>query len=149
MATILNQIYEQDFLPCSFGFRPGLSCHHALATINALIFHQYTKYVLEVDIRDFFGSLNHEWLRKFLKVRIGDDRVLKLIDAWLTAGVMENGRVEVQEVGTPQGGSISPLLSNIYLHYVLDLWFERKIKKQLNGRAGLVRYAVHHPTNPS
>ena len=140
-ATILNQIYEQDFLASSFGFRPGLSCHHALATINELIFQKYMPYVLEVDIRDFFGSLSHEWLRKFLKVRIGDERVLKLVDSWLRAGVMENGRVEIEEVGTPQGGSISPILSNIYLHYVLDLWFEKKIKKQLTHRSGLVRYA--------
>jgi len=141
MTAILNQIYEQDFLPSSFGFRPKLSCHHALATINELMWRQYMKYALEVDIRDFFGSLNHEWLRRFLKVRIGDERVLKLIDSWLKAGVMESGQVKVLEVGTPQGGTISPLLSNIYLHYVLDLWFEKKIKKQLSGRASLVRYA--------
>jgi group II intron reverse transcriptase/maturase len=98
-------------------------------------------YVLEVDLRDFFGSLNHDWLRKFLGLRIGDKRILKLIDAWLKAGVMEEGQVVVKESGTPQGGSISPLLSNIYLHYVLDLWFEKKIRGHLKGRAHLVRYA--------
>ena len=114
MATILNEIYEQDFLKCSFGFRPKLSCHHALATINELIRNRGMNYALEVDIRDFFGSLSHEWLRKFLGLRIGDKRVLKLIDAWLSAGVMENGKHEASEVGTPQGGSISPLLSNVY-----------------------------------
>ena len=140
-ATILNQIYEQDFLPCSFGFRPGLSCHHALATINKILLDFKMDYALEVDLRDFFGSLSHEWLRKFLGLRIGDHRVLKLIDAWLKAGVMENGQIDIKESGSPQGGSISPLLSNIYLHYVLDLWFEKKIKKQLDGKAHLVRYA--------
>jgi RNA-directed DNA polymerase len=141
MAKVLNAIYEQDFLVSSFGFRPKLSCHHALATINELVHGMQQNFVLGVDIRDFFGSLNHEWLSKFLGLRIGDKRVLKLIDAWLKAGVMENGELEVKESGTPQGGSISPLLSNIYLHYVLDLWFDRNIKKQLGGKANLIRYA--------
>ena len=141
MAKILGEIYEQDFLKCSFGFRPKLGCHHALATIAELTHRSAMNYALEVDIRDFFGSLSHEWLRKFLGLRIGDNRVLKLIDAWLSAGVMENGKWQKMEKGTPQGGSISPLLSNIYLHYVLDLWFERKIKSRLCGKAHLVRYA--------
>ena len=141
MAKILGEIYEQDFLKCSFGFRPKIGCHHALATINELIHRSAMSHALEVDIRDFFGSLSHEWLRKFLGLRIGDNRVLKLIDAWLSAGVMENGNWQEMEKGTPQGGSISPLLSNVYLHYVLDLWCERKIKSRLSGRAHLVRYA--------
>ena len=140
MSQILNEIYEQDFLTCSFGFRPGLGCHNALATISDLVGRHNLNYALEVDIQDFFGSLNHGWLRKFLELRISDVRVLKLIDAWLKAGVIEQGKKEATENGTPQGGSISPLLSNVYLHYVLDLWFERKIKKQLSGRARLVRY---------
>lgn len=141
MAKILNEIYEQDFLSCSFGFRPKIGCHHALSTINEIQYKWKLNYALEVDIRDFFGSLKHDWLRKFLSLRIGDKRVLKLIDAWLEAGVMEDGNWRESENGTPQGGSISPILSNIYLHYVLDLWFERKIKRRLNGRAYLVRYA--------
>lgn len=141
MAKILSEIYEQDFLKCSFGFRPKIGCHHALATIHELTHWSAMNYALEVDIRDFFGSLSHEWLRKFLGLRIGDNRVLKLIDAWLSAGVMENGVWQEMERGTPQGGSISPLLSNVYLHYVLDLWFERKIKSRLRGKANLVRYA--------
>jgi group II intron reverse transcriptase/maturase len=141
MAKILNEIYEQDFLPCSFGFRPKIGCHHALATINEVQYKWKLNHALEVDIRDFFGSLKHEWLRKFLGLRIGDKRVLKLIDAWLAAGVMEEEKWKESEDGTPQGGSISPILSNIYLHYVLDLWFERKIRKQLSGQAHLVRYA--------
>lgn len=141
MATILNEIYEQDFLKSSFGFRPGLSCHHALATINELLYCRKMNHVLEVDIRDFFGSLSHEWLGRFLRHRISDQRVLKLIEAWLKAGVMEEGKWQVAEQGTPQGGSISPLLANIYLHYVLDLWFEKKIKPKYDGKANLVRYA--------
>jgi RNA-directed DNA polymerase len=141
MATILNGIYEQDFLKCSFGFRPKLGCHHAVATIHRLVGGLGMNFALEVDIRDFFGSLSHDWLRKFLGLRIGDKRVHKLIDAWLTAGVLENGSWQEVEKGTPQGGSISPLLSNIYLHYVLDLWFERKIKVRLRKKANLVRYA--------
>lgn len=141
MAKILNEIYEQDFLKSSFGFRPGLSCHHALATINELLYRRKMNYVLEVDIRDFFGSLSHEWLGRFLRLRIGDKRVLKLIEAWLKAGVMEEGKWQGAESGTPQGGSISPLLANIYLHYVVDLWFEKKIKPKYDGNANLVRYA--------
>jgi RNA-directed DNA polymerase len=141
MAKILNEIYEQDFLKCSFGFRRGLGCHHALATINEVLYRQRMEHVLEVDIRDFFGSLSHEWLMDFLKLRIGDGRALRLIQAWLTAGIFEEGRWLKVERGTPQGGSISPLLANIYLHYVVDLWFERKIKPQFGGKAVLVRYA--------
>lgn len=141
MAAILNEIYEQDFLKCSFGFRPGLSCHHALATINEILYRRKAEYVLEVDIQDFFGSLNHEWLKRFLGLRIGDKRVLKLIDAWLKAGVMAEGNLLATAAGTPQGGSISPLLANLYLHYVLDLWFEKKIKPGQSEAAHLVRYA--------
>ena len=140
VSRILNEIYEQDFLKCSFGFRPNLGCHHALATINELLFKEKLNFALEVDIRDFFGSLDHEWLRKFLSLRIGDRRILKLIDAWLKAGVMEKGKWREMITGTPQGGSVSPILANVYLHYVLDLWFEKKIKSQLQGRAHLVRY---------
>ena len=141
MAKVLNEIYEQDFLKCSFGFRRELGCHHALATINEVLYRQNMEHVLEVDIRDFFGSLSHEWLMRFLGLRIGDRRVLTLIQAWLKAGIFEEGRWQEVERGTPQGGSASPLLANIYLHYVVDLWFERKIKPQLRGKAALVRYA--------
>lgn len=140
MADILNQIYEQDFLECSFGFRPGIGCHNALATIGDLVYKRGMNYALEVDIRDFFGSLSHKWLGKFLEHRISDKRVLKLVGAWLRAGVMEEGKWCKTDRGTPQGGSISPLLANVYLHYVVDLWFEKTIKKQLRGNANLVRY---------
>lgn len=140
-ARVLEEIYEQDFLDCSFGFRPGRSCHHALATLSHGIQSEGLLYAWEVDIEDFFGSLKHGWLMEFLRHRIGDPRVLKLIEAWLKAGVMEQGRWSETEQGTPQGGSISPLLANVYLHYVLDLWFERKIRRKLRGRARLIRYA--------
>src|SRR5438046_3002703 len=152
MAKVLNEIYEQDFLKCSFSFRKGLGCHHALATINELLYRQNMEHVLEVDIRDFFGSLSHEWLMRFLELRVGDGRVRRLIQAWLKAGIFEEGRWQEVERGTPQGGSISPLLANIYLHYVVDLWFERKIKPRMRGKAALVRYAddlcvfFEHPT---
>jgi group II intron reverse transcriptase/maturase len=141
MAKVLNEIYEQDFLKCSFGFRRGLGCHHAPATVNEALYRQRMEQVLEVDIRDFFGSLSHEWLMRFLRLRIGDKRVLKLIEAWLKAGIFEEGRWLEAEKGTPQGGSISPLPANIYLHYVVDLWFERKIKPRMRGKSALVRYA--------
>jgi group II intron reverse transcriptase/maturase len=140
-VRVLEQIYEQDFIKCSFGFRPKLSCHHAVATAGAWIKAYRLDHVLEVDLRDFFGSINHEWLMKFLRLRINDERMLKLIEGWLKAGVLEDGKWQISETGTPQGGSISPLLANIYLHYVLDLWWEKKIKKRLKGRAELVRYA--------
>lgn len=141
MTKILNEIYEQDFQKCSFGFRPGISCHHALSTIGEVTRQWKLNYALEVDIRDFFGSLSHEWLGKFVEHRVGDERVLKLISAWLKAGIMEQGKWREVEEGTPQGGSISPLLANIYLHYVLDLWWEKRIKNRLRGKAHLVRYA--------
>ena len=153
MAKVLNEIYEQDFLKCSFGFRPGLGCHHALATINEILYRRKMEHVLEVDIRDFFGSLSHDWLMRFLGLRVGDERVLALIQAWLKAGILEDGQWQEVEKGTPQGGSLSPLLANIYLHYVVDLWFERKIKPQFRGGAELVRYAddlclfFGHPTD--
>lgn len=139
-AEVLNQIYEADFLPVSFGFRPGIGCHNALSTIQKVAYQEKMYTVLEVDIRDFFGSLDHGWLMKFLELRLADKRVLTLIESWLKAGVMKDGAYEATEVGTPQGGSISPLLANIYLHYVLDLWWDRKIKRQLTGKAHLVRY---------
>jgi group II intron reverse transcriptase/maturase len=141
MTKILNEIYEQDFLKSSFGFRPGLSCHHALATVNEILYRLRMEHVLEVDIQDFFGSLSHEWLMKFLRLRVGDERVLTLIETWLKAGVMEEGKWQDNEKGTPQGGSISPLLANIYLHYVLDLWFAKKLKPKFEGKAELIRYA--------
>jgi len=140
VTEVLNAIYEQDFLPCSFGGRPGLSAHHALATLNEIIAGRKVSWVLEADLKNFFGSLDHGWLLRFVEHRVGDRRILNLIRRWLKAGVLEQGEVQTSEEGTPQGGSISVLLSNLYLHYVLDLWFERVVKTRLKGEAYLVRY---------
>lgn len=139
-AEVLSAIYEQDFLPCSFGGRPKLSAHHALATLNEVIAGGKISWVLEADLKNFFGSLSHEWMLRFVEHRVGDPRLINLIRRWLKAGVMEDGAVHPSEEGTPQGGSISVLLSNLYLHYVLDLWFERVVKIRLRGEARLVRY---------
>src|SRR3974390_3174152 len=139
-AQVLSAIYEQDFLPCSFGGRPGLGAHRALATLNEVIAGGKVSWVLEADLKNFFGSLSHEWLLRFVELRVGDPRMISLIRRWLKAGVLEDGEVHPNDEGTPQGGSISVLLSNIYLHYVLDLWFERVVKPRLRGEARLIRY---------
>jgi RNA-directed DNA polymerase len=139
-STVLTTIYEQDFLNCSFGGRPGRGAHNALATLNEIIAGEKVEWVLEADLKNFFGSLNHGWLMRFVEHRVGDPRILCLTRRWLKAGVMEEGKIFKNETGTPQGGSISVLLSNIYLHYVLDLWFEKAIKPRLRGEAYLVRY---------
>src|ERR1700680_3303909 len=131
---------KQDFLPCSFGGRPKLSAHHALATLNEVIAGGMISWVLEADLKNFFGSLSHEWMLRLVEHRVGDQRLISLIRRWLKAGVLENGEVHPSEEGTPQGGSVSVLLSNVYLHYVLDLWFERVVKPRLRGEACMVRY---------
>jgi len=138
--TVLNAIYEQDFLNCSFGGRPGRGQHNALTTIDSIIGNKEINWVFEADLKNFFGSLDHGWLLRFVEHRVGDPRILSLIRKWLKAGVMENGAYKESEVGTPQGGSISVLLSNLYLHYVLDLWFEKAIKPRLEGECYLIRY---------
>ena len=140
VSVVLSSIYEQDFLPCSFGGRPKLSAHHALSTLNEIIAGKKVSWVLEADLKNFFGSLDHGWLLRFVEHRVGDPRIISLIKRWLKAGVLEEGELRSVETGTPQGGSISVLLSNIYLHYVLDLWFEKVIKPKLKGEAYLVRY---------
>jgi len=139
-AQVLSAIYEQDFLPCSFGGRPGRGAHHALATVHEVIAGRKVEWVLEADLKNFFGSLSHDWMLRFVEHRVGDPRLISLIRRWLKAGVLEDGEVHSSEQGTPQGGSISVLLSNVYLHYVLDLWFERVVKSRLRGEAYLVRY---------
>lgn len=139
-ALVLSQIYEQNFLPCSFGGRPKLGAHNALATLNEVILGKKVGWVLEADLKNFFGSLDHKWLLRFVEHRVGDPRILSLIGRWLKAGVMEGGEFKASEEGTPQGGSISVLLSNVYLHYVLDLWFEKVAKPRLRGEAHLIRY---------
>ena len=138
-AQVLSSIYEQDFLPCSFGGRPGLSAHHALATLHEVMAGRKGGWVLEADLKHFFGSLDHGWLLRFVEHRVGDPRLLSLIRRWLKAGILENGEIHPNEEGTPQGGSISVLLSNVYLHYVLDVWWERVVKPRLQGEAYWVR----------
>jgi RNA-directed DNA polymerase len=140
VAQVLSAIYEQDFLPCSFGGRPGRGAHHALATLYERIAGSKVEWILEADLKNFFGSLSHEWMLQFVEHRVGDPRLISLIRRWLKANVLEDEEIHPSEKGTPQGGSISVLLSNLYLHYVLDLWFERVVKPRLQGEAYLVRY---------
>ena len=139
-AQVLSAIFEQDFLPCSFGGRPGRGAHHALATLVEVVAGGKTGWVLEADLKNFFGSLNHEWLARFVEHRVGDLRLISLIRRWLKAGILEDGEIHPNDEGTPRGGSISVLLSNLYMHHVLDLWFERVVKPRLRGEACLVRY---------
>ena len=140
VSEVLSSIYEQDFVPCSFGGRPQRSAHQALATLNETIAGRKVGWVLEADLKNFFGSLDHGWLLRFVEHRVGDPRIISLIRRWLKAGIMEDGELHANTEGTPQGGSISVLLSNLYLHYVLDLWVTKGVKTHLKGEAYLVRY---------
>jgi RNA-directed DNA polymerase len=141
VAMVLEAIYEQDFLDCSYGFRPGRSAHQALEAFHQQRQALRAEWVVEVDIRGFFDALDHAHLRGFLKRRVRDGVLIRLIGKWLHAGVLEEGSLQHPESGTPQGGVISPLLANVYLHYVLDEWFEREVRPRLRGRAFLIRYA--------
>lgn len=141
VAMVLEAIYEQDFHPGSYGFRPGRSAHDALEALWKGIMSMGGGWVLEVDIQSFFDTLDHGALRTFLDKRVTDGVIRRAIDKWLRAGVLEAGAVTHPEEGTPQGGVISPLLANVYLHEVLDRWFELDVKPRLKGRAQLVRYA--------
>ena len=141
VSLVLEAIYEADFLDCSYGFRPGKNCHQAIAAVDKTITTKPINHVVEADIRACFDNLSHDWTMKFLGVRIKDPSFLLLIRRFLKAGYFEAGQIVETEQGTPQGGNISPALCNIFLHYVLDLWFENKIKPQLRGEARLVRYA--------
>lgn len=140
VAMVLEAVYEQDFLDCSFGFRPGRSAHDALALLRERA-SKFGAVVLEVDIQKFFDSLDHGHLRAFLDLRIRDGVIRRMIDKWLKAGVLEEGSVSYPKAGTPQGGVISPLLANVYLHEVVDKWFANDVKPRLRGAAELVRYA--------
>ena len=141
VAMVLEAVYEQSFRDCSYGFRPGRSAHQALRVVQSQTVKMAGKWVLEVDIRNFFGTLNHSLLRDIVRKRVRDGVLLRLIGKWLNAGVMEHGAIEYPEAGTPQGGVISPILANIYLHEVLDEWFARQVVPRLAGRAILVRFA--------
>jgi group II intron reverse transcriptase/maturase len=141
VTKILNSIYEIDFLDCSFGFRPNRSCHDALKILNFYIEKRSVNYVVDVDIKGFFDNVDHKWMMEFLKLRIADPNLLRIIGRFLKGGYMEEGKKYKTDNGTPQGGVISPVLANVYLHYVLDLWFEKSVKKQCEGQAYIVRYA--------
>jgi group II intron reverse transcriptase/maturase len=141
VVMILEAIYEQDFHPGSFGFRPGRSAHQALHEVREATRRVGGGWVLEVDIRKYFDTVDHAWLRTFLHRRVRDGVILRLIGKWLNAGVWEGGSVSYPDQGTPQGGVISPLLANVYLHEVLDTWWESEVRPRLRGRSTLVRYA--------
>lgn len=141
VAMVLEAIYEQDFLDCSWGFRPGRSAHQALGVLREGIMSTKGGWVLEADIQAFFDRLEPKHLRSFLDQRVRDGVLRRTIDKWLKAGVLEEGQVRKTELGTPQGGVISPLLANIYLHHVLDTWFETVVKPRMKGPCLLVRYA--------
>jgi group II intron reverse transcriptase/maturase len=139
-VEVLNAVYETDFLGFSYGSRPGRSAHNALDALSVGIMRRKVNWVLDADIRGFFDAIDHEWLVKFVEHRIADKRVVRHIKKWLNAGVLENGERTYQEAGTPQGGSISPLLANIYLHYVFDLWIQQWRKREARGDVIVVRY---------
>ncbi len=141
MAKILNEVYEPRFLDCSYGFRENRSVHQALRCVNQHIMIDSINYVLDCDIKGFFDNVDHKWLMKFLEHDITDKNFLRYIVRFLKSGIMENGQLEESKKGTPQGGLISPILANVYLHYVLDIWFEKNVKPYLKGKAYLVRFA--------
>jgi RNA-directed DNA polymerase len=141
VGTVLNQIWEEDFLGFSYGFRPGRSQHDALDALNVGITRKKVSWVLDLDIRAFFDRVDHVWMVKFVEHRIGDKRIVRLIQKWLKAGVMEQGQWSESEVGTPQGAVISPILANLYLHHALDLWVDQWRRKNARGDVIIVRYA--------
>jgi len=141
VAEILNAIYEVDFLGFSYGFRPGRQAHTALDALAVGIRYKKISWVLDADVRDFFGSISHDWMIKFLQHRIADRRLLRIIQKWLKAGVIENEKWTASEVGSPQGASISPLLANVYLHYALDLWVQQWRSRHARGDVIIVRWA--------
>lgn len=141
MAGLLSEVYEERFLDCSYGFRPKRDAHDVVRYINQTIMIKKVNYVLEADIKGFFDNVNHDWLMKFLEHDIQDKNFLRYIKRFLIAGIMEGTELMESDRGTPQGGLISPVLANVYLHYVLDLWFEKAVKPKLRGEAYYVRYA--------
>ena len=141
MTQILNAIYEPMFKEFSYGFRPNRSCHQAIAYLDKLLHRYKTDYIVDLDIKGFFDNIDHEWLIKFLEYRINDKVFIRYIRRFLKSGILEEGKLLDTEKGTPQGGIISPVLGNIYLHFVLDDWFEKVVVKETKGYAGMVRYA--------
>lgn len=138
-SLILQAIWEPEFRECSYGFRPGRNAHQALKRLTEIITVERTQWIVEADIKGFFDNVNHEHLKRFLAHRISNTRLLRIINRFLKAGVLEDGAVSASEQGTPQGGLVSPVLANIYLHYVLDMWFEKRYAKTCHGTAQLVR----------
>lgn len=141
LTIVLESIYEKDFLPMSFGFRPNKDCHKALKDLSKNIGTKKVEYIVDADIRGFFDNVDHECMMEFLKKRISDSKILALVKRFLKAGILEQGKYSETTSGVPQGGTISPLLGNIYLHYVLDLWFEKVVRKHCKGECYLTRYA--------
>jgi group II intron reverse transcriptase/maturase len=140
-VEVLNAIYEQDFLGFSYGFRPGKSAHNALDAVAVGVSARKVNWILDADISKFFDTIEHDWLVKFIEHRVADTRVVRLIKKWLHAGVLEDGKLTQSDLGTVQGGSISPLLANIYLHYAFDLWVEQWRGRHARGDVIAVRYA--------
>src|SRR5271165_2977609 len=140
-VLVLNAIYEGDFCGYSYGFRPGRGPHDALDALSVAIDRRKVNWILDADIQNFFGSVSQDWLVRFLEHRIGDKRIIRLVRKWLKAGVLEDGEWSVSEMGTPQGAVASPLLTNVYLHYLFDLWAERWRRKEAKGNVIILRYA--------
>src|SRR6201981_460461 len=140
-GELLSAIYEQDFRDCSYGFRPGRGAHGALDEVGRVICREQTSVILELDISSYFDSIVREHLMEMVERRVNDASVLRLIRKWINVGVIDDGRLLVSEKGTGQGQIISPLLANVYLHFVLDEWFEREVKPRLRGKAFLILYA--------
>lgn len=141
MAKVLNGVYEPRFMNCSYGFRPNRNCHDVIREINSTIYRQPIGWVVEADIKGYFDNIDHSWLMKFLEHDIQDKNFLRYIVRFLKAGIMEDGQNLDSDSGSPQGGLISPILANVYLHYVLDIWFEKVVKPRMRGKAYLFRYA--------
>jgi len=141
VAMVLGAVYEQDFLDCSYGFRPKRSQHQALEALRNAVMDMKGGWILEVDIRKFYDTLDHRHIRDIVRQRVRDGVLLRLIGKWLHAGVMEDGAISYPEQGTPQGGVVSPLLANVYLHHVLDEWFAQRVQPRLRGKAQMVRFA--------
>jgi RNA-directed DNA polymerase len=141
IVMVLEAVYEQDFLPCSYGFRPGRSAHQALQDLRTGFMSHGLRWVIDLDIENYFGSISHSHLRAFLDRRVTDGVIRRMIDKWLKAGVLEDGLLRLATEGSPQGGVVSPCLSNIFLHHVLDEWFENEVKPRLRGKSTLARFA--------
>jgi RNA-directed DNA polymerase len=141
IKKILEAIFETDFLDVSYGFRPNRNCHQALDVLANAVMTKPVNVIVDMDIEKFFDTIDHKWLMKCLEQRIADTNLLRLIGRFLNAGIMEEGKFSETDKGTPQGGILSPVLANIYLHYIIDLWFKRRVKRQLKGYACLIRYA--------